>query len=379
MTLPRLLMSSPDVGELEEQAVLRAVRSGWIAPTGPELAAFEAEVAARVGVEHAVALSSGTAGLHLALLGVGVRPGDVVIVATMTFVATANAVTYSGAVPYFVDVLEEDGNIDIDVVAEALKALRADGRPVGAVVSVDLLGKTADYTALTVVCDEYEVPLVEDAAEAVGSAHAGRAAGAWGRAGVLSFNGNKIMTTSGGGMLLTEDAALADRARHLATQAREPVLHYEHVEIGYNYRLSNVLAALGRAQLSRLDAMIERRRAIRVRYAAAIQSLAGVRILGSRDESESNCWLTALVIHPETARVDSACLGRLLDAAGIEARPLWKPMHLQPAYIDAPRVDRGVAEKLFCTGVTLPSGSSLDDTAIDRVIAVLDHALGGAS
>ena len=261
----RLLMSPPDVGALEEEYVLRALRSGWVAPTGPEVTAFEEEMAVRIGVQHAVAMSSGTAALHLAMLGVGVRPGDIVIVASMTFVASANAAAYTGAEPCFVD-CGEDGNLDAGLLDEAISDQRRWGRRVSAVMAVDLLGRVADYESIARVCDEHGVPLIEDAAEALGATRDGVPAGRFGVASALSFNGNKIMTTSGGGMLLSDDGALAEHARFLSTQAREPVAHYEHRHIGYNYRLSNILAALGRAQLARLDDMIERRRASRELY-----------------------------------------------------------------------------------------------------------------
>lgn len=374
--MPRLLMSPPDVGELEEEYVLRALRSGWVAPAGPDLTAFEQEMATLSGTAHAVALSSGTAALHLAMLGVGVEPGDVVIVATMTFVASANAVTYTGAEPFFVDVLEEDGNLDAQLLEDAIKQLRAEGRRVGAVMSVDLLGKVADYAAITEVCERHDVPLLEDAAEAIGASHKGTPAGSFGRAAALSFNGNKIMTTSGGGMLVTDDGALADRARFLSTQAREPVAHYEHRHIGYNYRLSNILAALGRAQLARLPEMMKRRREIRSRYAEEIADVGGVRVFGAAEDGEANCWLTALVLD-ESAPVTPEALSAALEAADIEARPLWNPMHLQPIFASAGRLDTGVAERLFRSGVTLPSGSGHDDAAIDRVCTVLAEQFAG--
>jgi dTDP-4-amino-4,6-dideoxygalactose transaminase len=375
----RVLMSPPDVGAAEDEAVLRAVRSGWVAPTGPEVTAFEREMAERAGVAHAVALTSGTAALHLAMLGVGVKPGDVVVVATMTFVASANAVVYTGATPYFVDSLEEDGNLDPELLTEALHELRSKGRRVGAVMAVDLLGKVCDLTAIAQVCREYDVPLIEDAAESLGATHSGRPAGSFGRAAALSFNGNKIMTTSGGGMLVTDDGDLANHARFLSTQAREPVPHYEHKVVGYNYRMSNILAALGRAQLSRLDDMIARRRAIRDVYAEATAHVPGVRIFGRAGDQDSNCWLTALVIDPDAAPVDAGQLAKAMDEADIECRPLWKPMHLQPVFTDSPRLVNGVSERLFRTGVTLPSGSVHGEGAISRVTDVLHDVLGGAA
>ncbi len=252
-------LSAPDIGPLEESYLIAALRSGWVAPVGPDLDAFEREVAARVGTRGAVAVSSGTAALHLALLGLGVGPGDVVLVPTLTFVATANAVRYTGARPVFVDCDPRTGNLDVALVAELLRDLRSRGERIGAVIPVDMFGSCADYAALLPICAAADVAVVEDAAEALGATHLGRPAGSFGRVGALSFNGNKIMTTSGGGMLVGDDVALLDRARHLSTQAREPVAHYEHRETGYNYRLSNLLAALGRAQLIRLDGMIDRR------------------------------------------------------------------------------------------------------------------------
>lgn len=379
MTDERILMSPPDVGALEEAAVVRAVRSGWVAPLGPEVNAFEDEIAERAGVSHAVALSSGTAALHLGLLGVGVERGDTVVVATMTFVASANAVTYLGAIPYFVDVREEDGNLDPEALRAALSSLRASGTRVGAVMPVDLLGKVADYTAIQTICDEFDVPLVEDAAEALGAAHAGRPAGSFGRVGALSFNGNKIMTTSGGGMLVTEDGALADRARYLSTQARLPVVHYEHEEVGFNYRLSNVLAALGRAQLSRLDRMIARRREIRERYRQVVEPVPGVRVFGGADDAEANCWLTALVLDPVQSPVGVEQLAAAFEAANVEVRPLWKPMHLQPAFQGVGGTVTGVAQRLFTNGLTLPSGSVHPETRIDKVVHILEMELKGIS
>ena len=377
----RLLMSPPDVGVAEEEAVLRAVRSGWVAPTGPEVTAFEHEMAERCGVAHAVAMSSGTGALHLALEGVGVGRDDVVLVPTMTFVASANAVVYTGAKPVFVDVLE-DGNLDPDLLDEAIASLRASGANVAAVMTVDLLGRCAEYDALSAVCERHEVPVVEDAAEALGASYAGSRtagpAGSFGRASALSFNGNKVMTTSGGGMLLSDDQALADHARFLSTQAREPVAHYEHRFIGYNYRMSNVLAALGRAQLSRLDSMIERRKRTRESYVKAVAALPGIDVFQG-DGADDNCWLTALIVDPDLSDVPAATLLQGLDRRGIEARPLWKPMHLQPVFADNTSFVTGTAERLFERGVTLPSGSVHGDDAIARVCeALVDIAESGA-
>ncbi|OKI45189.1 DegT/DnrJ/EryC1/StrS family aminotransferase [Micromonospora sp. CB01531] len=367
-------LSAPDVGPLEEWYLIAALRSGWIAPVGPDLDAFEREVADRVGTQGAVAVSSGTAALHLALLGVGVGPGDVVIVPTLTFVATANAVRYTGARPVFVDCDPQTGNLDVALVAEVLARLHACGQRVGAVVPVDLFGSCADYTALLPVCATAQVPVVEDAAEALGAIHGGRAAGSFGRAGVLSYNGNKIMTTSGGGMLVSDDLALLTRARQLSTQAREPARHYEHRETGYNYRLSNLLAALGRAQLLRLDGMIARRRQLRDRYAKLFAPVPGVTLLGAEDR-DANCWLTVLTVNAARSgwRVEELA-DHLADRA-IETRPVWKPMHRQPAYAGAESLLTGAADRLFADGLALPSGSSLTEQQIARVLGTIDDFL----
>lgn len=363
--MSRVLLSPPDVGELEIEYVTAAMRSGWIAPAGPDLTAFEAEMAARCGVPHAVGLASGTAALHLGLLVLGVQPGDAVICPTMTFAATANAVVYTGAVPVFVDCEPDTGNVDPELVAEAVERQRAAGRRVGAIVPVDLLGKVADVERLEAVSRATGVPLLWDAAESVGATCNGRPAGSAGRAAALSFNGNKIMTTSGGGMFVTADAGLADRVRYLSTQARQPVRHYEHTDIGYNYRLSNLLAALGRAQLQRLDEMMKRRRAIRERYREAVAGTGTVTVFGGADDASDNCWLTSVVVEGGTRT--AADLIDTLDAADVESRPIWKPMHLQPVFAGAEAVVNGTSEHLFEHAVTLPSGSAMSAEDVDRV------------
>jgi dTDP-4-amino-4,6-dideoxygalactose transaminase len=374
----KIFLSLADIGPVEREAVGRAMESGWVAPAGPDLDAFEREVAERVGVDHAVALSSGTAALHLPLVSWGVGPGDLVITSTLTFAATANAITYVGASPHFVDSDPATGNMDPALLERALAESEADGRNVAAVIPVDLLGKAADYTAIGDIASSYDVPLLCDAAESFGASHAGRPTGSFGDASVLSFNGNKIMTTSGGGMLLTDNQRLADHVRKLSTQAREPALHYEHAEVGYNYRLSNVLAALGRAQLARLDEMIARRRVWRERY-RRLFDLPGISLFGGADDAEDNCWLTAIVVDSDTTGWSAADLGLRLSAQGIESRPIWKPMHLQPVFADAPATLTGVAERLFRNGLTLPSGSSLSDDEFGFVEEAISTAIGDLS
>jgi dTDP-4-amino-4,6-dideoxygalactose transaminase len=372
----RVYLSAPDIGPLEEQYVVDAVRSGWVAPLGPSVDAFEREIAERIGVEHAVAVNTGTAALHLALLDLGVGPGDTVVVPTLTFAATANAVMYTGAQPVFVDCDPATGNLAPDLLADALTRLGSEGRRVGAVLTVDLFGKCADYGAILPLCADHGVPVIEDAAEALGATYCGTPAGSFGRAAILSFNGNKIMTTSGGGMLLSDDGELAAHARYLATQARQPFVHYEHTDVGYNYRLSNLLAALGRAQLHRLDSMITRRRALRDGYAKLFAAVDGVSLLGSDDDG-ANCWLTSIVVDPARAGWRAGDLADHLAARDIETRPVFKPMHLQPVFAGARAFLTGAAQRLFEQGLTLPSGSALQEPQVRRVFDSIMEFLDG--
>lgn len=357
----RIYLSAPDVGTLEQEAVLRAMQSGWVAPLGPEVDAFEAEMAARIGVKHAVALSSGTAALHLGLLALGVKSGDYVITSTMTFVATANAILYTGAEPFFIDCDLDSGNMSPELLGDAIELLRSQNKHIAAIVPVDLLGKAADYTRIEAIAEYYGIPVFADSAESLGASHAGIPAGAWGKAAVLSFNGNKIMTTSGGGMLLTNDEEIARQVRHLATQAREPVVHYEHKEMGFNYRLSNILAALGRAQLSRLDSMIFQRRVLRQRYRDLFSDVHGVTLFDGGNDEKDNCWLTAIIVDSAVTGWSAHELSQHLNNAQIESRPLWKPMHMQPLFAGTASLVTGTSEQLFLQGVTLPSGSALTD------------------
>ncbi len=371
-------LSLPDVTQVEEEYVLEALRSGYIAPLGPHVEEFETRLAERIGVTHAVALSSGTAALHLGLLAVGCGPGTEVVVPSMTFAATANAVIYTGARPVFVDSRTSDGNVDTDLVMTTVDELLAEGRRLSAVVTVDLFGRCADYTRLSPFLAERDLPLVEDAAEALGASHSGQPAGSFGSLGVLSFNGNKIITTSGGGMILTNDHEIAVKARYLSTQARQPVRWYEHTEIGYNYRLSNILAALGIAQLHRLDDIIARRRQIRDLYSTMLADLDGIRILGrSQGDSdlEDNCWLTSIVLEPTIWKRTPDQLTEALLSQGIECRHLWKPLHLQPAFRSYPNRVTGACERLFENGLNLPSGASLSDQNIETVTSALRMAL----
>ncbi len=380
MSLPRIFLSSPDVGEAEESALVRAIRSGWVAPLGPEVDAFEAELAAYSQRAHCVALSSGTAALHLGLLVLGVRPGDVVVTATMTFAATANAVTYVGAEPVFVDA-DDTGNMNPELLEAALDDLASQGRRVGAIVPVDLLGKVVDHERIGEIAAVRGIPMLSDAAESLGARRGGRPAASFGEGAAVSFNGNKVMTTSGGGAYLTDVAEAAERVRYLATQARQPVVHYEHTDVGYNYRMSNLLAGLGRAQLARLDGMIERRRRLRAHYRELFADTPGVEIFGEPSESNDgttrdNFWLTSILVDPDVAGFTAEDVRVALADGNIEARPLWKPMHLQPVFADARAYIDGTSERLFTTGLSLPSGSVLTDSDVNRVETVLGRFRG---
>jgi len=366
----RLYLSPPDVGADERDAVVAAVESGWVAPIGPDLDAFEAEVAAVAGRTHAVGLSSGTSAIRLLLREAGVGPGDVVLCSTFTFIGSVVGAVQLGATPVFVDA-DASWNLSPDLLAEAVRT----HRPKAAVV-VDLYGRAADLPAMVPVLEDAGVTLLEDAAEAVGAAVDGTPAGGFGPAAVFSFNGNKLVTTSGGGAVVTDDATVAARIRHLATQAREPAPHYEHVEVGSNERLSNVLAAIGRAQLATLADRIARRRAIRARYEAGLAGLPGIGWNPVDDDRfRVNHWLTCITIDPHAAGgLAPEHLRLALDAADVEARPTWKPMHRQPVFAGAPTVLDGTSDHIFATGLCLPSGGSMTDAEQDRVIDVVRGA-----
>jgi dTDP-4-amino-4,6-dideoxygalactose transaminase len=368
----RIYLSPPHVGDAEQQLVAEAFRTNWIAPTGPNVDAFERELADYVSTPHAVALSSGTAALHLALLALGIGRGDTVWVSSLTFAASAFPITYVGATPVFVDSEFRTWNMDPVLLAEALDdaALR-DSLP-RAVVVVHLYGQCADLDPIVEACARHEVLLIEDAAEALGALYKGRAAGTFGDVGFFSFNGNKIITTSGGGMLITPHASVATRARLLATQAREPVAHYEHAHIGYNYRLSNVLAGIGRGQLQQIEARVAARRAVYDRYAHAFRDVPGLAMMPEETfgstESRANRWLTVMTLDRHTFGADPETVRQALECDGIESRAVWKPMHQQPVFQRADAIGGAVADACFASGLCLPSGSSLSMAEQDRVV-----------
>ena len=364
LRMKRIYLSPPHMGEDERRLLLEAFDSNWVAPLGPHVDAFEAEMAAFIGAKHAVALSTGTAGLHLSLVMLGVEPGDEVITSTLTFAATANAIVYCGAHPVFIDSSPETWTMDPGLLAAELEACGRRGRLPKAVIPVDLYGQCADYDAIARVCANAGVPIVEDAAEALGATYRGRNAGTFGELGILSFNGNKIITTSGGGMLLTDNPRWAERARFLATQARDPAPHYQHSAIGYNYRLSNLLAAVGRGQLRGLPARVAARREINAFYRRELAGLEGITFMPVAPYGEWNGWLTCILVEPAAFGATREDLRLHLEAHDIEARPVWKPMHLQPVFSGCRAIEGDVAARLFEHGLCLPSGSSL--TADDR-------------
>ena len=367
----RIYLSPPHLDGRERELVAETFDSNWIAPLGPQVDAFESEFADVVGVPHAAALSSGTAALHLALELLEVGPGDEVVCSDLTFAASAFAITYRGAKPVFIDSDRTSWNLDPDLLSEELEELAGARRLPKAVVTVDLYGQSADHDRILETCARYEVPVVEDAAEALGATYKGSSVGRFGRFGVFSFNGNKIITTSGGGMLVSEDAEAIRRARFLATQARDSAPHYQHSTVGYNYRLSNLLAAVGRAQLERLDDRVATRRRNFETYHRALGDLPGVSFMPEAEFGSATRWLTCLTFDPERFGADREEVRLALEQENIEARPIWKPMHLQPVFQDCRVRGGAVAEDLFARGLCLPSGSSLTSDQLDRIAGIV--------
>ena len=371
LLMPRIYLSPPDISPHDHASVDAVLTSNWVAPIGPALNAFEAAVAERVHRKHALALNSGTAALHLALQILGVGQGDAVVCPTLTFAASANPICYLGAEPVFVDSEPRTWNMDSALLEEALET-RSD---IKAVIVVHLYGQCAEMEPIIKLCHAYVVPLVEDAAEALGAHYRGRPAGSMGAYSFFSFNGNKIITTSGGGMLLADDDAGIACARYLATQAREPVAHYEHKAIGYNYRMSNVLAGLGNSQLTDLDRRIAARRAHFESYREALGQFTGVEFMPLPDPDAANYWLTCLTLDPKMSGCTRDSLVAALEAADIEARPLWKPLHLQPVFKDKACFGGDLAARLFECGLCLPSGSGMSHSERKRVIDTVRSTL----
>ena len=371
MQKKRMYLSSPHMGGREQAFVAEAFSTNWVAPVGPHVGAFEQEFCKVVAAKHAAAVSSGTAALHLALQLVGVGAGDEVLVSTLTFSASANPVRYLGATPTFIDCERASWNMDPALLADALDRRARAGRLPKAVVLVHLYGQSADIDPILSACERHGVPLVEDAAEALGTTYKGGAPGTFGKVGIFSFNGNKIITTSGGGMLVSADKALVDHAVKLATQARDPAPHYEHSEVGYNYRLSNVLAGIGRGQLLVLEERVAARRGNFYYYVKHLGDLPGLDFMPEAPWGRHTRWLTTLTIDPAKLGADREAVRVALEAENIEARPVWKPMHLQPVFKGCECLGGAVAEELFEKGLCLPSGSNLTEEDLARVVGIV--------
>ncbi|WP_275586998.1 DegT/DnrJ/EryC1/StrS family aminotransferase [Paenibacillus elgii] len=377
----RIYLSPPHMGQEEQQWVQQAFATNWIAPLGPNVDVFEKEIAGYVGASGALALSSGTAAIHLALRLLGVGAGDTVFCSSLTFVASVNPVVYQGAEPVFIDSEPESWNMSPQALERALSEAKRAGKLPKAVVVVNLYGQSADMDPLLDLCDQYGVPVIEDAAESLGATYKGRASGTLGRFGVYSFNGNKIITTSGGGMLVSDDLEALEKARYWATQARDPAPHYEHSEVGFNYRMSNVLAGIGIGQLHVLPERVETRRAIFAAYAEALGSMEGVEFMPEASFGSATRWLTTLTVDPQIARTTSGDIIRALAEANIESRPVWKPMHLQPLFQGCAyyphQEGHSVSDRLFEQGICLPSGSSLTETEQAKVIEIVKTLVCG--
>ena len=375
----RIWLSSPHLGDEETAFVEEAFKSNWIAPMGPHVNAFETELASHVGVGHAAAVSSGTAAIHLGLLLLGVKPGDTVFCSSLTFVGSCNPILYCGARPVFVDSEPSTWNMSPTALEQALEWAKRANRLPACVILVNLYGQSADMDALLPICESYGVPVLEDAAESLGANYKGKSSGAFGRIAVYSFNGNKIITTSGGGMLIADDPDLILRARRLATQAREPVAHYEHIEMGFNYRMSNVLAGIGRGQLRVLKQRVLQRRRVFERYKEAFADLPQIHWMPEPEGFYSTRWLTCFTLTGMNAPAKCQQVMKALERHLIEARPVWKPMHLQPLFKDAPYFSHAnntdVSAHLFNAGICLPSGSNLSEGEQNRVIDHLRHVL----
>jgi dTDP-4-amino-4,6-dideoxygalactose transaminase len=370
--MDRVYLSPPHVGAEERRLLLEAFESNWIAPVGPHLDRFEQEFADRLTLPSAVALSSGTAALHLALHIVGVTRHDDVLTSTLTFAATANAITYLGARPVFLDSTPTTWTMDPGLLQEELERCAGRGRLPRAVMAVDLYGQCADYDRLVAACRRYEVPLIADASEALGATYRGEQAGRFGEMAAFSFNGNKIITSGGGGMLVSKRIEWIERARYLATQARDPAPHYQHSEIGFNYRMSNLLAAVGLGQLRNLDLRLAQRRANNDYYRRRLGSLPGLEVMPEASYGRSNCWLTCITVDPDRFGATREDLRRHLELSNIESRPVWKPMHLQPAFAGCRVRGGAVSAKLFEQGLCLPSGSSLTPKDRERVVDAIE-------
>jgi len=369
----RIYLSPPHMSGQEVELMKDAFDSNWIAPLGPHVDAFEQETAGYLGISHAVALTTGTAALHLALKLVGVKNGDTVLCPSLTFSASTNVILYENAIPIFLDVHPDTWTLNPDLLVIAIEKYQPK-----ALITVDLYGQSSDYDVILEICGSYNVAVIEDAAEALGAEYKGQKCGTFGRMGVLSFNGNKIITTSSGGMLVSDNEDYVKKARFLATQAREQEIHYEHRELGYNYRMSNLLAAVGRGQLQVLDERVKARREIFQRYFDTLSEIKGIEFMSEAPYGKTNRWLTTLTVDPQKTGITRNQIITALEKENIEARPVWKPMHLQPLYKDCDYItadEEDVSANLFKNGLCLPSGSNLSETDQDRIIDIIINFL----
>lgn len=370
----KIWLSSPHMGGNEKKYVNEAFDTNWVAPLGPNVDGFEKDLAELIGSDvHVAALSTGTAAIHLGLIMLGVQAGDEVICQSMTFSASANPIAYQGATPVFVDSEPDTWNMSPEFLEQAIKDRLATGRKPKAIIPVHLYGMPAKMEEIMTIARQYEIPVLEDAAEALGSHINGQMCGSFGELACLSFNGNKIITTSGGGALVARDAAMAAKARFLATQARDAAPHYQHSHIGYNYRMSNICAGIGRGQMEVLSERITQRRNIYDEYAQRLSGIPGISIVQEPLGYFSNRWLTTILVSPEqTAGITREAIRLALEAQNIESRPLWKPMHLQPVFSNAPFYGDNTSAKLFDEGLCLPSGSNLKESEMERIFNVLN-------
>lgn len=375
---PRIYLSSPHMSGLEQGYIHQAFEQNWIAPIGPNVDAFEQELAHALGVKHVAAVASGTAAIHLALINLGIGRDDEVVVSTFTFSATVNPVVYQGAVPVLVDSEPETWNMDPRLLEQAIEdRIRKTGRKPKAIVLVHIYGMPSQISEITDIANRYEIPVVEDAAESLGSTYHGKATGTFGSMGILSFNGNKIITTSGGGALVSDNEAFISHARFLATQARDQAPWYQHSHIGYNYRMSNVVAGIGRGQLQVLPDRVEARRRVFDWYRELFNGIQGVSFLPEPEGFHANRWLTCITLDPALTRVTPQGLMQALADDNIEARPIWKPMHLQPVFADCPAFVNGISEDIFTRGLCLPSGSNMSAGDLNRIAEVITAVFKG--
>ncbi len=374
----RIYLSPPHMGEKELEYIRDAIHSNWIAPLGPQVDTFEKEISDYVGVKNAVALSSGTAALHLALKLCHVQAGDTVFCSDLTFVASANVIMYENAIPVFIDSDWNTWTMCPRALQVAFKEAEKKNQLPKAVIVTDLYGQSADYDSLIMICDHYNVPVIEDSAEALGSSYKKQKCGSLGRMAVLSFNGNKMITTSGGGMLLAHESPLVEKARFLSTQARDEAIHYEHSELGYNYRMSNILAALGRGQLTMLDKHVSSCRSIFQRYKKGLSSVVNIQFMPEADYGRSTRWLSACILDSKEGGIHKEDIIHALEEENIEARPVWKPMHMQPLYKDSlfyTVEDPSISETVFNNGICLPSGVGLSIKDQRKIISIIHKTL----